>query len=112
VRKFSFPRRRTTTAAPLVTTTPTTVTTLPASDTAEETQSDIQLMESKEHKFTEAETEEALATTKLPDLANSAVVAIHNLARVPPTTEPTPEVVKSTRKFRQSSLITSFPVVN
>jgi hypothetical protein len=94
-----------------VTTTPIIVTTLPTSDTPEETQSDIQLMESKEHKFTEAETEEELATTKLPDLANSAVVAIHNLATVPPTTEPTPEVVKSTRKLRHSSLIISFPVI-
>jgi hypothetical protein len=67
-------------------------------------------MESKEHKFTEAETEEELTTTKLPDLANSAVVAIHNLATVPPTTQPTPEVDKSTRKFRHSSL--RFPVIN
>jgi hypothetical protein len=88
-----------------VTTRPVTVTPSPTSDAPEETQSDIQLMESKEHKFTEAETEEELTTTKLPDLANSAVVAIHNLATVPPTTQPTPEVVKSTRKFRHSSLI-------
>jgi hypothetical protein len=76
------------------------VTTSPTSGAPEETQSNIQL--------TEAETEEELITTKLPDLANSAVVAIHNLATVPPTTQPTPEVVKSTRKFRHSSLIKEY----
>jgi hypothetical protein len=65
-------------------------------------------MESKEHKYTEAETEDGLTTTKLPDLANSAVVAIHNLATAPPTTQPTPEIVKSTRKFRHSPLMEEF----
>jgi hypothetical protein len=68
-------------------------------------------MESKEHKYTEAETEEQLTTTRLPDLANSAVVAIHNLATAPPATEPTPEVAKSTREFRLASLMISFPVM-
>jgi hypothetical protein len=75
------------------------VTTLPTSDAPEETHGDIQLLDSKEHEVTEAELEEELPTTKLPDLANSAVVAIHNLATAPPTTQSTPEVVKSTRKF-------------
>ncbi|PNF23034.1 hypothetical protein B7P43_G09842 [Cryptotermes secundus] len=116
VRKFSFPRRRTTTTAPPVTTRPVAVTTLPTSGAPEETQSDIELMESKEHKFTEAEAEAELTTTKLPDLANSAVVAIHNLATVPPTTQPTPEVVKSTRTSlttaRSSSTTSSTPAAS
>jgi len=79
------------------------VTTLPTNDAPEDTRGEIQFLESKEHQSTDAENGEETATVKLPDLANSAVVAIHNLATVPPTTEPIQEVVKSTRKFRHST---------
>jgi hypothetical protein len=99
VRKYSFPRRRPTTTSPPVTTTPVPVTTLLTNDTPGVTRGEVQLLESKEHQSTEAEVEEDLTTTKLPDLANSAVVAIHNLATVPPASQATPEIVKSTRKF-------------
>jgi hypothetical protein len=53
----------------------------------------------QEHQSTETEVEEDPTTTKLPDLANSAVVAIHNLATVSPASQASPEIVKSTRKF-------------
>jgi hypothetical protein len=102
VRKYSFPRRRPNTTSLPVTTRPVPVTTLPSNDAPENTQDEIQLLESKEHQSTDAEVGYELTTTKLPDLANSAVVAIHNLAIVPPTTQPIPEVVKSTRKYSNS----------
>jgi hypothetical protein len=79
------------------------VTTLPTNDAPEDTRGDIQLLESKDHQSTDAESGDEIATTKLPDLANSAVVAIHNLAIVPPKAKPIQEVVKSTRKFRHST---------
>jgi hypothetical protein len=100
VRKFSFPRRRPNTTSLPVTTRPVPVTTLPTNDAPEDTKGEIQLLESKQHQSTDADVGDELTTTKLPDLANSAVVAIHNLAIVRPTTQPFPEVVKSTRKFR------------
>jgi hypothetical protein len=96
VRKYSFPRRR-------ANTTSLPATTLPTVDVPEDTQSDIQLLESKEHQSTDTEVGDEI-TTKLPDLANSAVVAIHNLAIMPPTTQPIPEAFKRTRKFRHSTL--------
>jgi hypothetical protein len=74
------------------------VTTLPTNDAPEDTRGEIQLLVSKQHQSTDAEVGVEITTIKLPDLANSAVVAIHNLAIVPPTTKPTQEVVKSTRK--------------
>jgi hypothetical protein len=79
------------------------VTTLPTNNAPEDTRGEIQVLESKEHQSTDADVGEEIATVKLPDLANSAVVAIHNLAIVPPTTKPIQEVVKSTRKFRHST---------
>jgi len=79
------------------------VTTLTTNDAPENTPGEIQLLESKEYQSTDAEVGDEIATTKLPDLANSAVVAIHNLAIVPPTTKPIQEVVKSTRKLRHST---------
>jgi len=79
------------------------VTTLTTNDAPEDTREEIQLLESKEHQSTDAEVGDEIATTKLPDLANSAVVAIHNLAIVPPTARPIQEVVKGTRKFHHST---------
>jgi hypothetical protein len=79
------------------------LTTLPTTDVAEDTRGEIQLLESKEHQSTDVEVGDEIATVKLPDLANSAVVAIHNLAIVPPTTKPIKEVVKSTRTFHHST---------
>jgi hypothetical protein len=76
------------------------VTTLTTNDAPENTPGEIQLLESKEYQSTDAEVGDEIATTKLPDLANSAVVAIHNLAIVPPTTKPIQEVVKNTSRFR------------
>ena len=103
MRKYSFPRRRPNTTSLPLTTRPVTVTTLTTNDAPEDTRGEIQLLESKEDQPTEAEVGDEIATTKLPDLANSAVVAIHNLAIVPPTTKPNQEVVKSIRKFRHST---------
>jgi hypothetical protein len=79
------------------------VTTLPTTDVPEDTRGEIQLLDSKEQQSTDVEVGDDIATAKLPDLANSAVVAIHNLAIVPPTTKPIKEVVKSTRTFRHST---------
>jgi hypothetical protein len=99
VRKYSFPRRRpTSTPSPVTTTQP--VTTLPTTDTPKVVRGENQLPESKEQPSTVQEVHEEVTTTKLSDLANPAVVAIHNLATAPPTTQPSPEVLKSTRKFR------------
>lgn len=102
VRKYSFPRRRAnTTPPPPVTTTPVPVTTLPTNDTPGPgvERGEIQLLESNAQQPKDAEVQEESTTTKLPDLANSAVVAIHNLATVPPTSQASPEIFKSTRKF-------------
>jgi hypothetical protein len=79
------------------------VTTLRTNDVSEDTRGKIQFLESQEHQSTDAEFGDEISTVKLPDLANSAVVAIHNLAIVPPTTKPIQEAVKSTRKFRHST---------
>ncbi|XP_069690492.1 uncharacterized protein Cht6 isoform X2 [Periplaneta americana] len=103
VRKYNFPRRRTTipssaltTIPPPVTTTPPIVTTVPPIITTlpppvDVPSGDMQLLESKEYQANNAEAEDELVTTKLPDLANAAVVAIHNLA----TTAPVTSVIKS-----------------
>ena len=103
MRKFSFPRRRPNTTSLPSTTRPVPVTTLPTNNAPEDTRGEIQVLESKEHQSTDADVEGEIATVKLPDLANSAVVAIHNLAILPPTTKPIQEAVKSTRKFRHST---------
>jgi hypothetical protein len=100
VRKYSFPRRRPASTPPPVTTTPVPVTALLTDDTPGGTPGEIHELESKDRQPTEAETEEESTTTKLPDLANSAVVAIHNLATVLPAVQASPEAFKSTRKFR------------
>jgi hypothetical protein len=103
VRKYSFQRRRPNTTSLPVTTRPVPVTTLPTNESPEDTRGEIQLLESKEHQSTDTEVGDEISATKLPDLANSAVVAINNLAIVSPTTKPIQEVVKSTRKFRHST---------
>ncbi|KAJ9601579.1 hypothetical protein L9F63_000322, partial [Diploptera punctata] len=79
VRKVTFPRRRqTTTPVPVTTTIPPS-----------EEKGELQLLESKDNQATEEELDdqELSATTKLPDLANSAVAAIHNLATAPPSSQ-------------------------
>ena len=103
MRKYSFPRRRPNTTSLPFTTRPVSVTTLPTYEATEDTRGEIQLLESKERQSTDAEFGDEITTSKLPDLANSAVVAIHNLAIVPPTTKPIQEVLKSTSKCRHSA---------
>ncbi|XP_021912907.1 mucin-5AC-like [Zootermopsis nevadensis] len=119
VRKYSFPRRRAnTTPPPPVTTTPVPVTTLPTNDTPGPgvERGEIQLLESNAQQPKDAEVQEESTTTKLPDLANSAVVAIHNLATVPPTSQASPEIFKSTRTIsttpRFSSTSSSTPATS
>ncbi|XP_069690493.1 uncharacterized protein Cht6 isoform X3 [Periplaneta americana] len=126
VRKYNFPRRRTTipssaltTIPPPVTTTPPIVTTVPPIITTlpppvDVPSGDMQLLESKEYQANNAEAEDELVTTKLPDLANAAVVAIHNLA----TTAPVTSVIKSRptsappKLLHPAEIISSTPAIS
>ena len=86
MRKLTFARRRQTTTPAPVTTTP------PPS----EEKGELQLLETKDNQATEEELDELENVTRLPDLANSAVAAIHNLATAPPSSQADD---KTTRKL-------------